>query len=102
MLENNINSDNLPFFIKTALDLARKAPSAANSQHWRFNVSPDFKTISIAMPVGYRHIKWKHPDVDIGICASHFWIGLQIQGIQSDLQLIEESGRTVWKFVLQY
>ncbi|NMC57833.1 MAG: hypothetical protein GYA51_00335 [Candidatus Methanofastidiosa archaeon] len=81
-----------------ALDLARKAPSGANSQHWRFKVSSDFKTISIAMPVGYKHIKWEHPDVDIGICACHFWLGLKMKNIQSKVSVNEEEGRAVWRF----
>ncbi|KYC52720.1 MAG: Nitroreductase family protein [Candidatus Methanofastidiosum methylothiophilum] len=81
-----------------ALDLSRKAPSGANSQHWRFKVSSDLKTISISMPVGYKHIKWEHPDVDIGICACHFWLGLLLKGIQSKVSVSEEEGRAVWQF----
>lgn len=81
-----------------ALDLARKAPSGANSQHWRFKFFPDLKTISIAMPVGYKHIKWEHPDVDIGICACHFWMGLLLKGIKSKVSVSEEEGRAMWKF----
>ena len=97
-LENGITEDSLPLDILYAFDLARKAPSGANSQHWRFKVSSDFKTISISMPVGYKHIKWEHPDVDIGICACHFWLGLMIKNVECKVSVIEEQGRAVWQF----
>lgn len=97
-LEGGMTEESLTKEILYAFDLARKAPSGANSQHWRFKVSPDFKTISISMPVGYKHIKWEHPDVDIGICACHFWLGLMIKNIKCKVSLSEEEGRAVWKF----
>ena len=97
-LENGMTEESLPSEILYAFDLARKAPSAANSQHWRFKVSPDFKEVSIAMPVGYKHIKWEHPDVDIGICACHFWLGLMIKNISSKVSVNEENNRAIWKF----
>ena len=97
-LENGVTEEGLPPEILYAFDLARKAPSAANSQHWRFKVSPDFKTISIAMPVGYKHIKWEHPDVDIGICACHFWLGLMMKNIDCKVSVNEENNRAIWKF----
>jgi len=100
LLEEGLTKENLPPEILYALDLARKAPSAANSQHWRINVSNDMKTISLAMPVGYKHIKWEHPDVDIGICASHFWLGLGLKNINCMVQLDDEQGRVVWRFIL--
>ena len=97
-LENGISEDSLPPNILYAFDLARKAPSGANSQHWRFKVSSDFKTISISMPVGYKHIKWEHPDVDIGICACHFWLGLMMKNIDCKVSVHEEHDRAIWKF----
>lgn len=97
-LEGGMTEESLTKEILYAFDLARKAPSGANSQHWRFKVSPDFKTISISMPVGYKHIKWEHPDVDIGICACHFWLGLMIKNIKCKVSLSEEEGRAVWIF----
>ena len=98
LLENGVKEEDLPPEILYAFDLARKAPSAANSQHWRFTVSTDFKTISIAAPVGYKHLKWEHPDVDLGICACHFWLGLMMKNISCKVSLTEEQGRAVWKF----
>jgi len=100
LFADNIKIESLPPEILYALDLARKAPSAANSQFWRFAVSPDFKTISIAMPVGYKHFKWEHPNVDIGICACHFWLGLSLKKIDCKVSLIEENERAVWYFKL--
>ncbi len=100
-LEGDIKANELSPEILYALDLARKAPSAANSQHWRFNVSSDQKTISIFMPVDYKHIKWEHPNVDIGICASHFWLGLTKKNINCTVSLKKEEDRAVWRFQLK-
>lgn len=99
-LEEGISEESLPPEILYAFDLARKAPSAANSQFWRFTVSSDFKTISIAMPVGYKHIKWEHPNVDIGVCACHFWLGMMMKNIDCNILLNEEQGRSVWQFLV--
>jgi len=95
-LQGGVREEDLPPHILYALDLARKAPSGANSQHWRFKLSPDFNTVSIAMPVGYKHIKWEHPDVDIGICASHLWLGLMMKNVDCTVSVREEEGRAVW------
>lgn len=100
LLEGGVKVESLPPELLYALDLARKAPSAANSQHWRFTVSPDFKSVSLAMPVGYKHLKWEHPDVDIGICACHFWLGLRLKNVACRVSLTEEQGRAVWRFEL--
>jgi len=50
------------------------------------------------MPIGYKHIKWEHPDVDLGICACHFWRGLVMKNIDCKVPLSEEQGHAVWKF----
>ncbi len=100
LLAGNSQNLDLPPHIAFALDLARKAPSGANSQHWRFSISPDYKTITLAMPEGYKHVKWEHPNVDIGICACHFWLGLKLQKIDSNINVTEEQGRAIWRFEL--
>lgn len=69
LLEQPVDLAVLPPGICQALELARLAPSAANSQMWRFGIHDGGKTLTIAKPVGYRHFKWEHPDVDIGICC---------------------------------
>jgi len=100
LLTGSVPEAKLPPEIKYALDLARKAPSAANSQFWRFTVSPNLQTVSVSMPIGYRHFKWQHPNVDIGICASHIWLGLRLKNVETRVQVANESGRAVWRFSL--
>ena len=97
LLENPNDHDKLSDDILYALDLGRKAPSAANSQMWRFGFEDDFRTIAVAMPVGYKHFKWEHSNVDIGICASHIWLGLIDKGYNPTVTVNEESGRAVWR-----
>jgi len=100
LLTGGVSAERLPPEIFYALDLARKAPSAANSQFWRFTVSPSFQAISVSMPIGYRHFKWQHPNVDIGICASHIWLGLRLKGVETRVQVSNDGGRAVWRFSL--
>lgn len=98
-----VNPDDFCMFSEdtvSALDLARKAPSAANSQMWRFAFEDGFQTIIVAMPVGYKHFKWEHPDVDIGICACHVWLGLIDKGYHPTVSVGEDSGRAVWRIAL--
>lgn len=97
LLENPGDYDKLSANILYALDLGRKAPSAANSQMWRFSFEDSFKTITIAMPVGYKHFKWEHPNVDIGICACHVWLGLIDKGYNPKVTVVEDFGRAVWR-----
>ncbi len=97
LLENPNDYDKLSGDILYALDLGRKAPSAANSQMWRFAFTDNFKTIIVAMPIGYKHFKWEHPNVDIGICASHIWLGLIDKGYNPEVTVSEDSGRAVWR-----
>ncbi len=97
LLEIPGDYDKLSSDILYALDLGRKAPSAANSQMWRFAFEDNFKTISIAMPIGYHHFKWEHPNVDIGICACHVWLGLLDKGYYPNITVSEKSERAVWR-----
>lgn len=96
LLENASDYEELSDDVLYALDLGRKAPSAANSQMWRFGFEDNFKTITIAMPVGYKHFKWEHPNTDIGICACHVWLGLIDKGYRPEVTVSEDSGRAVW------
>lgn len=97
LLENPQDIENLSGDMLYALDLARKAPSAANSQMWRFGFENDYKAVTVAMPAGYKHFKWEHPDVDIGICASHLWLGLIDRGYSPETAIYEDNGRAVFK-----
>lgn len=100
LLEAPVPPDALSETLSFALDLARLAPSAANSQHWRFHISEDQSSVTVAMPPGYKHLKWEHPNVDIGICAAHLWIGLLLSGHTPKVQLYLEEGRAHWRFDL--
>jgi hypothetical protein len=54
---------------------------------WRFAFEDSFQTITIAMPPGYKHFKWEHPNVDIGICACHVWLGLLDKGYDPKIEV---------------
>jgi nitroreductase len=97
LLENREDEANLSDDILYALDLGRKAPSAANTQMWRFGFKDDYRTVTVAMPQGYKHFKWEHPNVDIGICACHIWLGLVDKGHQPKVSVENEDGRAVWR-----
>lgn len=86
--------------IGEALELARLAPSAANSQMWRFGLLDNGKTITVAKPVGYKHFKWEHPDVDIGMCAAHIWLGLLVKGYLPSVAVEPDADRALWSFRL--
>lgn len=97
LLANPADYDQLSDDVLYALDLGREAPSAANSQMWRFSFADAYRTIMVAMPEGYRHFKWEHPNVDIGICACHVWLGLIDKGYNPKVTVQEKSRRAVWE-----
>ena len=97
LLENPDDIVRLSDNVMYALELGRKAPSAVNSQMWRFGFEDAFNTITVSMPVGYQHFKWAHPNVDIGICACHVWLGLIDKGCLPSIKVSEENGRAVWR-----
>ena len=100
LLENPELAASIHADILAVLDLARLAPSAANSQMWRFGLDCDFKTITVAKPIGYRHFKWEHPDVDIGMCAAHIWLGLLDKGFMPEVEVFPDADRALWTFYL--
>lgn len=100
LMEPWCDASALPKEIQNAMNIARLAPSAANSQMWRFGIQDSGKTITVAKPVGYKHFKWEHPDVDIGICAAHLWLGLLSEGYQPKMDVIQDADRAMWKFHL--
>ncbi len=101
LMEAGSQADDLPPALAFALDLARKAPSAANSQFWRFGLTADKRSVTISRPVGYKHPKWEHPDADIGICACHAWLGLRLRGAAGPVSVREEEGRAVWRIEVE-
>jgi nitroreductase len=98
LLEKPGLAGSIPGDITEALELARLAPSASNSQMWRFGVSDDFGVITVAKPAGYKHFKWEHPDVDIGICAAHLWLGLLEKGREPRVEVNIDADRALWSF----
>lgn len=101
LMLNGRNPDSLPPEIQYALDFGRKAPSGANTQHWRFHVADDNKTITISKLDGFTHFKWEHFEADVGICAAHVWIGLECQGIKCEVEPSLENGCVVWRLKIQ-
>lgn len=100
LLENPDDATTLSEDLSYTLDLARKAPSAGNSQMWRFDFDNGYKTVTVAMPPGYKHYKWEHPNVDIGICACHLWLALTEKGHAPQVEVHEDSERAVFSFKL--
>jgi nitroreductase len=98
-LRGEIAEDALNPSLRFAFDLARKAPSAANTQHWEFAASKDQERVVIQKPLGFKHIKWEFPDVCVGACAAHFWLGLNMQGLANNVSLKESDGRVAWTFL---
>ncbi len=82
------------------LTLASLAPSAANSQMWRFGVKENGGKITLAKPVGYKHFKWEHPDIDIGICAAHLWLGMLHNGMTPTVDVTQDADRALWTFTI--
>lgn len=46
--------------------------------------------------IGYKHPKWKHPNVDIGITACHLWLGFKMKGIETKIDISDVNGCAVW------
>lgn len=89
-----------PNYIYYALEFACKAPSALNCQCWYFKVAQHNESfvVEISKPKGYQHFKWPYTDIDVGIAASHFWLGLKEQNISCQVSIEDDTDRAVWKF----
>lgn len=96
LLEPEVRIEDIPEDIRQILGLARLAPSAANSQMWRFGY--ENHRLTVAKPIGYRHFKWEHPDVDIGMCAAHIWLGLLCAGYSPSVSAVQDEDRAFWTF----
>ena len=101
LLEKPELAQSMPESTKAALELARLSPSAGNSQMWRFGFRDDFRVVTVAKPVGYKHFKWEHPDVDIGMCAAHLWLGLLENGFDPKVDVTLDADRALWIFQMQ-
>ena len=91
----------LPGDIKEVFELAALAPSAGNSQMWRFGYDKGANIVTVAKPVGYKHFKWEHSDVDIGMCSAHIWLGLLEKGYAPKVEVALNSDRAFWSFYLK-
>ncbi|MDR3303656.1 MAG: hypothetical protein LBS86_04525 [Treponema sp.] len=100
LLEEHTALSDIPSDITEMLDAARLAPSAGNSQMWRFGFDKNTKMLTVAKPIGYKHFKWEHPDVDIGICAAHIWLGLVNKGYELNIKAEQLEDRAFWSFEL--
>ncbi|MDL2293404.1 hypothetical protein LJC60_02090 [Ruminococcaceae bacterium OttesenSCG-928-D13] len=100
LLESSVRINDVPQDIKDALELAKRAPSAGNSQMWRFGYDKDARRITLAKPIGYKHFKWEHADVDIGMCAAHLWLGLLDKGYSPKVEVYQDVDRAFWSFLL--
>jgi len=98
LLEKNTVLSDIPSDIIEVLDSARLAPSAGNSQMWRFGYDKNTKVLTVAKPIGYKHFKWEHSDVDIGICAAHIWLGLVNKGYEPKIKTEQSEDRAFWSF----
>lgn len=100
LLEKPDSAEHIPEEIRDVLELAKLAPSAANSQMWRFGFDDDYHVITVSKPIGYKHFKWEHPDVDIGMCAAHIWLGLLQKGYLPAVDVKIDADRAFWSFSL--
>jgi nitroreductase len=100
LIANPDLAEDLPKEVAEVLTLASLAPSAGNSQMWRFDYDKDAKIVTVTKPVGYKHFKWEHSDVDIGMCAAHIWLGLLSKGYQPNVEVSLDAGRALWSFHL--
>ena len=100
LMEHKEDAAALTNELAAILTLASLAPSAANSQMWRFGVKENGREITVAKPVGYKHFKWEHPDVDIGICAAHLWLGMLYNGMTPTVDVKQDADRALWTFIV--
>lgn len=96
LLEPGTRIENIPEHIQQIFEYAKMAPSAANSQMWRFGYRDNM--VTVAKPIGYKHFIWEHPDVDIGICAAHIWLGLNCAGYIPKVSVVQRDDRAFWSF----
>jgi nitroreductase len=85
-LVTGMNNNELPAWIKKALEAASEAPSAVNRQPWRFYVEPDSITIS----VDNLSDTYKIPKrLDCGIAMLHIEIVSLNHDIQGEWEFLE-------------
>lgn len=73
-------------WVRTALEAVRIAPSAANRQPWRFNISADTITVSSNSKREGIRVSRK---LDCGIAMLHLELGARVEGIDGSWEFLE-------------
>lgn len=81
-----------------ALEWSRRAPSALNGQPWDFHPAADGESLEIRQSAARPLQIWKYPEVDVGISACHFWLGLRAEGLSCTVEIGLDGSRVVWRF----
>jgi hypothetical protein len=100
LTKDSLSIAEIPSPIRTALDLACKAPSAMNNQCWYYSIKKGVAgyEVEIGKPRGYKHFKWAHVNIDVGTAAAHFWAGMEAAGIPLNLRITEDGDSVQWRF----
>ena len=95
---------NFPEFIKYALSLSSKAPSAMNTQKWYYHVSKTESgyAIELGKIKGYRHFKWPYYDIDVGTAAAHLWLGLKLKSEIHSVICSSDGPDAQWSFLVTH
>lgn len=89
-LEEIVEGDISPEWLRLALEAARWAPSARNGQPWRFRVEPGVVTIGYESS-GYNGPFAEDPrELDCGIAMANFAVAARAEGIQGGWCLTRE------------
>ncbi len=75
--------DNAPDWMRTAVDLARRGPSAMNRQPWRFDI--DGKDLVLTSALKKKNYEVS-PYLDCGIALLHLLVGAGYEGIDVDIE----------------
>lgn len=85
-LITGLDQTEVPYWMKSALEAARLAPSAVNRQPWRFYVEPHNVTISVDSP---RFTFGISKRLDCGIAMLHIEVAALDCGVQGEWELLE-------------
>lgn len=75
-----------PFWMETALEAARLAPSAVNRQPWRFNLDSEGITVSVDSPKDSYNISKR---LDCGIAMLHIEVAALDTGVSGKWDILE-------------
>ncbi|TFG29157.1 hypothetical protein EU528_10130 [Candidatus Thorarchaeota archaeon] len=92
-----------PAFIRYALALSSKAPSAMNTQKWYYRVSivENKYAVELGKNKGYKHFKWPYYDIDVGTAAAHIWLGLKVHNAIHSVTCSSDGHDSVWSFLVK-